>query len=833
MAAQVGALRVTVGADITGLQTGMRRAERQVAKSAGTMQRAVKGLDSSLKGLGTIGGLTLGGAGLVAGAAAFLKIADAAKSLQAQLKLATAEYGSFEKANKDVRAIAEATRSDLLATADLYSALQRNSGQLGTTQDQVARATQTVAEAFKVSGAATSEQSAATRQLIQAFQSGVLRGDEFNSVMENAPRLARLLADSLGVTVGQLRKMAEAGELTADKLVRAFTDVKFTAGIDAEFRQLPVTFDQAMSQVYNAAIVVFGAFDRGGQFSTSIANFVSDGTEGFTNLEQRAFHFGQQVGDTIAAIDAVRDALGGLKTDGIGAFFGLTDATYGWRDALAGTLGVMDALVNSISNTLNAPGNLLRVAFPGMGLKPILNPSNMKGRFLNRTNQTRVDRTRREIMGRGVNDVLAEFGLDRKPPPFRAPAGKAKKGRTSKAPRDRSDDVEFQFAQELRQAQMDVLRAQQQLVQNSEARAKLSLDLLTAERAMQEAELNERVRKAERDFAENKITAGTLQEVKVQAEKLRAEYDSKDALEREAVQAELSAKLAEESAQLREVDFDVQRGKLEAESTLAETASERRGVELRLLDLTYRQEKARLEAIIAEEQAKEVAQQNLVRLEEARRRLAGLDATTELQREGVIASTRGPMEDYLASLPTTAAKAQEALERLQVQGFEGLIDAALALTEGFDSAKDALLNTLKQFFLGMARMELQKGLGSLLQSTGGLGGLFKGAFGGGLGGGTTVGSDVLSSGIYDGIPAFASGGSMRLGGFPGVDRNVLQLNGLPIARVSHGERLNINPANDAGGWRGSSVTMNVYAPDADSFRRSEGQITRGLRRKLG
>src|SRR3546814_5986254 len=75
--------------------------------------------------------------------------------------------------------------------------------------------------------------------------------------------LARLLADSLDVPVGSLRAMAEQGELTADKLLRALTDTKFTASIDAEFKQMPVTFDQAMTQVHNAAIVTFGAFDQG------------------------------------------------------------------------------------------------------------------------------------------------------------------------------------------------------------------------------------------------------------------------------------------------------------------------------------------------------------------------------------------------------------------------------------------------------------------------------------------------------------------------------------------------------------------------------------------
>jgi tape measure domain-containing protein len=818
----------------------MRNAQRQVSQSSKAMQKSVSDLQLTLKETATFssrifrtGALVFGGA---FGVQALLGITDAAKSLTAQLKLATAEYGSFAKAQKDVRDIAEATRSDLLATSELYSALQRNSGQLGTTQEQTARATQTVAEAFKISGAATSEQSAATRQLIQAFQSGVLRGDEFNSVMENAPRLARLLADSLGVTVGKLRAMAEAGELTADKLVRAFTDKKFTAGLDEEFKQLPVTFDQAMGQLYNAAIIVFSAFDRGGQFSNSIANFVTDGTDGFKELEQSAFNFGKNVSDTFAAIDEVRQLLGSLQTDGIGAFAGLTNATYSWRDALADALGVLDGVVNAFANLANAPGNLIRL---GLGKSLILDPSNMRGGFLDATSDKRSGADRFGGLFRG--------GTGRAPPPFVPPAPKAKAGgRTKKAPRDRSEDVEFQFSQEVRRAQLDVLNAQQQLVQSIDKRAEISLQILDLEKQIHDAEVDDRVRRAERDFAEKKITAGALEQVKVQAGQLKAEYDKKDALDRQAVQIELATQRAEEIEKLREVNYDIERAKLEAESNLAETASERRDVELRLLDLAYRQEKARLEAIIAEEEAKDIAQQNLVRLQEARLRLAGLDAQNALDKQGVIAGTRGPMEDYLASLPTTAAKAQEALERLQVQGFEGLIDAAIALSDGLDSAADSLLKTLRDFFLGMARLELQKGLGSLLQGAQGQGGILGSLLGGIFGGGGSIGDASAPMSVSFGsatplatVPdlstmGFASGGSFTVLGRHGIDRNVMSIGGLPVARVSYGERVNISNDNEHN-WRRmgrGDVTMYVNTPDADSFRRSEGQITRGLRRKL-
>jgi len=324
-----GRLSIEIVAEIARLQKDLDKAKRVVNSASRDMALSTKAANDNFVTMGRSAGSAAGGiskitaaSGPLAGAMGrllavsgafaalnmgrqFLNIADQSKQLTAQLKLATSETGSFIRAQEDVRRIAKETRSDLEVTAQLYGKLQMNALQLGISQEQAARATETVAKAFKVSGASAQESTQSTRQLVQALQSGVLRGDEFNSMAEGAPRLQKLLADSLGVTTGELRKMAEEGQLTSDKLVRAFTDKKFTQGLDDEFRQLPVTFDEAMGQVRNAAIITFGAFDRGGQFSTQLANFVTDGSSGFADLESAAERFGARVSSEFAGIAAI------------------------------------------------------------------------------------------------------------------------------------------------------------------------------------------------------------------------------------------------------------------------------------------------------------------------------------------------------------------------------------------------------------------------------------------------------------------------------------------------------------------------------------------------
>lgn len=354
MSGLVGALRVTLGLNSAPYESGMRRAGttarrtgRDISSSLGNAQRmavtAFRGI-AAAAGVATIG----------AGAATFLRYADAAKQLEAQLRLATRESGSFSRAQEDVRRVAAATRTGIEETASLYATFQRNARELGITQEQSARATETVSKAFQISGASAAEAAGGLRQFLQGVQSGTLRGEELNSVLENAPRLARLLADSLGLTIGQLRAMGQAGELTADKLIAALTDRRFTESIDAEFRQLPVTFDQAMTLVRNAAIETFGAFDRGGQFSQMIAEFFVQGSEGFAGMANDAERAGADIRSTLAALsDVFSPMVGGAERD-FGIIAGMADSL---REAINAVLSDLQWAYNQYVSIANAVDN--------------------------------------------------------------------------------------------------------------------------------------------------------------------------------------------------------------------------------------------------------------------------------------------------------------------------------------------------------------------------------------------------------------------------------------------------------------------------------------------
>lgn len=185
-----------------------------------------------------------------------VETADAYSGLQARLALATGSAESASAAFADLNELTKRNHSDIQATAGLYTKLAMSTESLGLSHNELLTITETVGNAFRVSGASAGEMDSAIRQLGQGFASGALRGDEFNSMMENAPRLAQALADSLGVTRGELREIAADGQLTSEAMAKAFMEQ--SAAIQEEVGKIPVTAGQAMQDVRNAMFNALG-----------------------------------------------------------------------------------------------------------------------------------------------------------------------------------------------------------------------------------------------------------------------------------------------------------------------------------------------------------------------------------------------------------------------------------------------------------------------------------------------------------------------------------------------------------------------------------------------
>lgn len=252
-------------------------AQRQIANNA-ALQESVAKVGAQLRQVQTLATAAIGGSFIGSLGKDLADTADEAANLAARIKLVTGEGPAFQTAFNGVAAIAIRTNSALDETATLLARLSKagtDAGMsAGAAQAQALALTETINQAVQLSGSSADASKAAVTQLIQGLQSGVLRGEEFNSVLEQAPRLAQALATGLNVTTGELRRMAEQGSLTSDVVIKSLRGQADT--VAAEFGKLPPTVGRALQNLSTQWTLYVGAADNG-MVSSRNAAAVIDG----------------------------------------------------------------------------------------------------------------------------------------------------------------------------------------------------------------------------------------------------------------------------------------------------------------------------------------------------------------------------------------------------------------------------------------------------------------------------------------------------------------------------------------------------------------------------
>lgn len=180
-----------------------------------------------------------------------IKIADDWASVDSRIKLATKSAEDHKQALNEIFDISQRSGQDYLASADLFSKVNRNAGDLGLSLDDSLNLTEIIGQTMTIGGGDQAAQQAALMQLGQALGSGALRGDELNSIIEQAPRLAQAIADSFGVPIGQLKDLGKEGKLTSKELAQGL--LKQAEKIQQEFNQMPKTFGRGMTILKNKA----------------------------------------------------------------------------------------------------------------------------------------------------------------------------------------------------------------------------------------------------------------------------------------------------------------------------------------------------------------------------------------------------------------------------------------------------------------------------------------------------------------------------------------------------------------------------------------------------
>ncbi|PUV56431.1 phage tail tape measure protein [Cronobacter sakazakii] len=302
----------------------MEQGGRRAAASTRETQRALAELNSQLA---SVRASAAGMVGAFAGAFAtgqLIHYADTWNQLNGRLRLASSSAQDFTTAQQSLMSISQRTGTSFEANANLYSRIAQSLRDAGYASADVANVTETVATSLKLSGASTEEASSVITQLSQALGSGVLRGEEFNAIMESGGRLAKFLADGLNTTVGGLRNMANNGELTTDRIVPLLTNV---TQLRKEFDTLPASISGSAQKVENAFMAWVGGANQAVGASSTLSGVLDGLAEN---------------------IDSVANVAGALVGLGVARYFGnmtssVTTATASLIANTAAEVGLAEA----------------------------------------------------------------------------------------------------------------------------------------------------------------------------------------------------------------------------------------------------------------------------------------------------------------------------------------------------------------------------------------------------------------------------------------------------------------------------------------------------------
>ena len=224
-----------------------------------TYERKVQQLNSELEqtdgkasaaagGLGKIGSVLAGFASL-SFAKSMLDTADAMQSINAQVRQVVSSESEYLAVQRQLLDVANNTRASLESTANLYVSTSRALKDYGYTQQEILTFTEATNNAMAIGGVQAQQQAAALMQLSQALGSGVLQGDEFKSIADAAPILLDTIAEYMGKSRDEIKKLGSEGQLTADVIFKAISGASEKFGEQAA--KMPMTMGQALTVFSN------------------------------------------------------------------------------------------------------------------------------------------------------------------------------------------------------------------------------------------------------------------------------------------------------------------------------------------------------------------------------------------------------------------------------------------------------------------------------------------------------------------------------------------------------------------------------------------------------
>lgn len=288
---------------------------------ARVVRRDLEGIAVAAKAAGgAVGGMVSRLASIAAGGLAVNQVKeyiDTYTNLQNRLRQVTEGSANLTTVTRELFSVADRTRSSFEGTANMYSRVALATKEYGYAQQDLLTFVERVNQATILSGASAVESEAALVQFTQGLASGVLRGDELRSILEQLPGVADVIAKHLGVARGELRKLGAEGKLTTQVMVEAFLQAQH---LGQAFAGTAITIGQGIQQLNNRVLQFIGHLDESIGFSQTVAKWLSILAKNFDVLATAAISAGVAITTALAPAAVIRFATA------IGALFVLLNA---------------------------------------------------------------------------------------------------------------------------------------------------------------------------------------------------------------------------------------------------------------------------------------------------------------------------------------------------------------------------------------------------------------------------------------------------------------------------------------------------------------------------
>lgn len=330
-------MRIAFKGSLSDMESGARK----IPQSFERINVAAKGVTSSIKSMG----LALAASFGIGSAAGAVKIADQYNTLIQRIKTATKETGDFKTVSQQLIEISGRNGAALKDTVQLFQNIARTRSELGITNSEVIKLTNTIQQLGVIGGSSSEDMSMALRQFSQSMAGGVVRAEEFNSIVENMPELAHRIAVGLGITDGELRKVMLNGKLLAKDVIGSLQ--KQAVDIQKEFNAMPRSVDRAFVNLQDKAGLALAKMD-------SVLGVTRMTVQAMDELSKSAEKFGNafaNVGEDTLAINNKPVKLKNLWKAAYNQGFGLDDV----KDSLSAVGGFIDPRQNSknVASQLN------------------------------------------------------------------------------------------------------------------------------------------------------------------------------------------------------------------------------------------------------------------------------------------------------------------------------------------------------------------------------------------------------------------------------------------------------------------------------------------------